>query len=175
MDLSEQILHAESGAEARRLADHIASDPERFEVLMQNLLHGEWRLSQRASWIVGMCADADRQLVAPYLEAMLRRLDAPHHEAVRRNVIRIFQDIDPPESLLGELVDRCFRYLADPQQPAAVRVFAISVLYRASLREPDLQNELRLLIESHLPHASAGFRSRGKKILARMDKSYSKK
>lgn len=170
MDLRKQVLNADSKVEARAIVDSIGTNQAHFDALMQLFLYDEWRLGQRASWIVGMCAEAHPSLIMPHIEAMITKLRAPHHDAVRRNIVRTFQFIDLPEEWLGEVVDLCFQYLANPQEPIAVRVFSMTVLYQASLREPDLQYELCLIIEQHLPESSAGFRSRGRKILAQLKK-----
>ena len=71
-------------------------------------------------------------------------------------------------STTGEAADICFGYLVDHKETIAVRVFAMTVLGNICRREPDLGIELRLVIEEELPYASAGFKSRAKKILAEL-------
>ena len=87
------------------------------------------------------------------------------HVAVRRNVIRILQRIDIPEKLVGEVATVCFDYLASPDEPIAVRVFSMTVLANIARKEPDLKNELRLLIELQLLYGSTGFRSRARQVM----------
>jgi hypothetical protein len=55
--------------------------------------------------------------------------------------------------------------LDDADQPAAVRAFAMTVATRIAKSEPDLMNELRLIVSKHLPHATAAFRVRAREIL----------
>jgi hypothetical protein len=93
---------------------------------------------------------------------MLDKQDA--HVAVKRNIMRLLQDIEIPKQLYGTLTDKCFT-LMDPKETIAVRVFSMSVLASIAKQEPDLKRELRIVIEDQLPYASAGFLSRAKKVL----------
>ena len=46
----------------------------------------------------------------------------------------------------------------------------MQVLYNVCQKEPDLANELKIVIEEFLPHGTAGFKSRGGKILKKLNK-----
>ena len=75
------------------------------------------------------------------------------------------QDVDVPENLIGEVVDICFGLMESNNTPIAVKVFSMTVLANISIKEPDLKNELALIIEDQMPYGSVGFRNRGAKIL----------
>jgi hypothetical protein len=97
---------------------------------------------------------------------MIRRMQEPGvHYAVKRNVVRILQFIEIPHTLIGEVTKICFDYLASPNEPIAVRVFSMTVLANVAQKEPDLKNELRLVIEQQLVYGSMGFCSRAKKVM----------
>jgi hypothetical protein len=51
------------------------------------------------------------------------------------------------------------------KQPIAVRVFSMTVLCNLAGKLPELKNELIPLIEDQMPYGSAGFISRGRKVL----------
>ncbi|MBC8173897.1 MAG: hypothetical protein H7X71_08330, partial [Chitinophagales bacterium] len=78
---------------------------------------------------------------------------------------RILQNIEIPKSLLGMAATICFELLADINEPVAIRCFSMTVLANISEKEPDIKNELRLLIEEQLPFGTAGFKSRARKVL----------
>jgi hypothetical protein len=63
------------------------------------------------------------------------------------------------------LANICFGYLSDPKEPIAVRVFSMTVLANMAKENPELKNEIIPIIEDQLPFGSAGFRSRGTKVL----------
>ena len=170
MNIKEEILKEHSKTQTLKIAYFIGDNKTRFATLMQLFLYDDLRISQRSSWVVGHCAAQHPELILPYLEKMIDNLENDVHSAVKRNTVRIMQDIELPEKLLGKTVDICFRLLDDPQEAIAVRVFSMQVLYNICLREPDLKEELRIIIEDHLDFGSAGFISRGKKILKALQK-----
>ena len=91
-------------------------------------------------------------------------------DAVKRNSIRFMQQIELPEKHHGEIMDMCFNYLESPKESLAVKVFSMSVLGNLTKYYPEIKTELKLIIEDQLPHQSAGFKSRAKKILKDLSK-----
>jgi hypothetical protein len=49
-----------------------------------------------------------------------------------------------------------------------VKVFGMTVLANLCEKLPELKNELRIIIEDQMPYGSAGFKSRGSKILKKL-------
>lgn len=160
-----EVMKTDSKKAVSSLVDTIGDDKELFAQLMDFFLQGDLRLSQRASWVVGHCADKHPQLMAPYLDAMIDALESPLHDAAKRNIVRIFQGQDFSEDLIGRVYDRCFRFLASMQEPIAVRVFSMTVLANICKKYPDLAMEVIPVIEAHMPMGSAGFKSRGRRTL----------
>lgn len=172
MDIREEILKEHSKEKALEIMQYIGNDPERIAEMMELFLHDEnYRVNQRIAWVVGHVAERYPSMFIPYLPAMIKNLDHPSHDAGIRNTVRIWQDIDIPEPLMGEIADRCFTYLTSPQAPIAVRVFSMTVLFNITKTWPELGHELVQIIEEHLPYGSAGFKSRGKKIIAAIRKT----
>ncbi|MCC6461499.1 MAG: hypothetical protein IT260_13585 [Saprospiraceae bacterium] len=164
--LTEQLLLEHSKAQTLRLAHWVGADPDRLAALLDIALGPNYRLNQRSAWVLMYVGQYHPQLLEPWLPRMVAKAGEPGvHDAVKRNVVRILEDVDIPEALLGDLADLCFRFLADPQEAVAIRAFSMTVLDKICEQVPELRPELRLLIEEHLPHASAAFRSRGRKIL----------
>lgn len=166
MNLADEILREHSRAQASRIAAWVGNDRGRFRRLMALFLKGDYRITQRAAWPVGLCAERHPALIRPWLRRMVERMQEPGtHDAVRRNVVRILQFTDIPQSLVGPLANICFTYLSSADQPIAVKVFSMTVLGRIAAKEPDLVRELRLVIEQQLPYGSAGFRARARMVL----------
>jgi len=101
---------------------------------------------------------------------MVRNLDHAPHDAVVRNTVRIFQDIDIPENLSGILYEKCFSYIEDIKSTIAVKCFSMSILAKIASQYPELSHELVAVIEEQLPYSSAGFKSRAKRILPKLKK-----
>ena len=77
MDLEKEILREHSKHQAVRIAKWIGSDKRRFGELMDLFLKGEYRVTQRAAWIVKHCGDEHAGLVYPYLNEMIDRMLEP--------------------------------------------------------------------------------------------------
>ena len=166
MDLESEILKEHSKQHSVKIANWIGADAKRFAQLMQLFLSAEYRVVQRSAWIVSLCAEKHPSLIQPWLSKMVRRAgEKDVHDAVRRNVVRVLQFVEIPRKLQGPVVNLCFNFLQSIAAPVAVKVFSMTVLANIARFEPDLKHEVKLAVEQMLPYGSAGFRSRGTKIL----------
>ncbi|MEM1122482.1 MAG: hypothetical protein AAGJ18_18700, partial [Bacteroidota bacterium] len=166
MDLKAAILKEHSKPQALLIRDYIGDNQALFDVLMTHFFSNEYRVTQRAAWIMTHCVDKYPFLINPHLEKLVQNLQAEKiHDAVKRNTLRLLAAVDLTEELMGHLVDIGFKFLLDPKEPATIRIFSMQVLYNICLKEPELADELRIVIEEIMPQGTAGFRSRGKKIL----------
>lgn len=171
MDLEKEILKEHSKNQTLKIVRYIGNNPDRFSSLVHLFLNGSHIVTQRASWIVGYCVDAHPYLIEPHLNSVIKNLQKPVHDAVKRNTLRILRNIEIPKKLYGILTDLCFKFLTSHKEPVAVKVFSMAVLYRITEKEPDLKNELKVIIEDQMPFSSPAFLSRGKKILVLLNKN----
>lgn len=166
MDIRQALMTEHSKQQTMAIVEYIGEDPKRFAELMKVFFAGDYRLTQRAAWPMNYCAELHPKLILPYLPKLLDCLEREDmHDAVRRNVVRLLQYIEIPKRLTGKVYSHCIDLLDDADQPAAVRAFAMTVATRIAKSEPDLINELRLIVSKHLPHATAAFRARAKQVL----------
>ncbi len=170
MDLHTGILKEHSKQNTLRIADWVGDNPERVRALVRLFLEGEYRVAQRAAWILNTVAERHPVVIAPHLELMIARIqEAGVPVAAKRNVIRMLQFIDIPEPIHGSVMQICFDWLADPAETVAVRCFSMTVLARLARTYPEIRQELRLIIEDELSRTpTAGFRARARKILPEM-------
>ena len=168
VNLEQEILKEHSKQNVVRLANWVGADKKRFKELMELFLKGEYRVTQRSAWIVRHCTEQHPKLIEPYLTDMLKRMMEPGvHDAVKRNVVGILQDIDIPRKLWGKIAVMCFDFL-ESNEPIAVRVFSMTVLANIAQHEPDLKKELRLIIEQRMPWEGGAFQSRAKRTLKQL-------
>ncbi|NNE25589.1 MAG: hypothetical protein HKN09_01985 [Saprospiraceae bacterium] len=160
----------QSKAKTLKIVEFIGDDPIKFEALMYYFFHDEWRWNQWAAWPLGNIGKAHPALIKPYFKQFVECLKNPSHDAVARNILRILEDFNIPEDYTGPLFDLAFNYLLDTKKPIALRVFSMSVLFNIAKPYPELLAELKVAIEAFLPHGSAGFKSRGKKIIGKINK-----
>lgn len=166
MDLRKFLREEHSQQQYSRAADFVGNDPKRFAELVDIFLAGPYRITQRASWPISVCVEREPKLIKPHLTRIIKELERTNvHDAVRRNIVRLLQFVTIPKAAQGRTIDNCFALLKDHKQPIAVRVFSMTVLANLAREIPELKNELIPYIEDELPFGSAGFISRGKKIL----------
>ena len=166
MDIREALLTEHSKRQTMRIVRYIDGDPDKFAELMKLFLGDTYRLSQRAAWAVNYCAEHHPELVKPYFNKLVERLERDNvHVAVRRNVARMLQFIEIPKRLEGRVYDACYNLLDDAKQPVAVRVFALTVAASIARNEPALLDELRLVAAKYPSLMTAGFRCRTHRLL----------
>ena len=170
MNLRAAILLEHSKTQSLKIAAWIGGDAGRFAGLIALFLTDEYRVVQRAAWIVSIIAEKHPELIQPHIGVMVRRMQmAGLPSAVKRNVLRILQNIPLPEALHGEVMSACFDFLADPREPIAIRAFSMSVLGELAKQYPDIKSELKLVIEDGLEQEpSAGYKARARKVLGKL-------
>ena len=165
MNIKDLLLEEHSKAQALKITDYVGDSQERFDELMVSFFDDEWFLNQRAAYPLTFIAEKYPQLFEKHLEPAIYQLRQPKHNAVKRNTLRILTTYKIPEHLRGTVVDICFDFLASHQEPVAVKMFSMVILFEEGKKEPDLLQELKILIEDQMERSTAGFTSRGRKIL----------
>jgi len=152
------------------IIEFIGDDAQKLDALAKHFLGNEYKLAQRAAMPFGNIARINSKCIEPYLkEASLKINSSNVHDAIIRNVTRILAEIEIPEDIEGITLDLCFQQLENPKSAIAIKVFAMTAIFNLSAKYPEIKPELKLLIEMQLPNGSAGFISRGKKILKKLD------
>jgi hypothetical protein len=172
MDIRTQLLKEHSKANTRLVADWIGQDPQRVAHLVDLFINDEYRVVQRASWVVSEIGCKYPSLLEPYYAQIIATMQKPVHPGVLRNGLKFFAEtqVKLPEEEEGLLVQLCFEVLLAPQQAIAVQVHAMQYIANLLPVYPDLAIELKEIIEMNFENGSAGFRSRGRKILKQIAK-----
>src|ERR1051326_2597824 len=170
MNIREALLAEHSKRQTLRIASYIGSDSKRFAKLMEDFLSNEYRVTQRAAWVLTWVAKENTQLLKPWMAKMIRNLRTPGiHDSVKRNTLRVLCDMDISEKLQGKLADACFDFIHAGDEPIAVKVFAMTILTRLCERHPAMAPEVRIEISELMRWGSAAIRARGKKLLAQLE------
>lgn len=143
----------------------VGDNPERIKELVNILCQPDQHIAQRAAWVVGDLASLNPGLFHPHFSKLVPLLRKNVHDAVRRNVLRVFMAAPCPKRWQGRVAEACFALLEDANQPVAVRVFAMDSIGMICNDFPELKSELREVILRHWEFASAAFRKRGGKYL----------
>ncbi len=170
MNIEKQLAAEHSKKNTLLIVDYIGDDLILFKELIDVFVKGDIRLTQRGAWPLSLITESYPALVKPHIGFLVQLLDKPLHVAVKRNVLRLFQTVDIPKKEMGTLADKCFGYLNNRSEPIAVKAFAMTVLYKICLKEPDLKNELIPILEDMLPFSTSGILSRLNKTLKQLKK-----
>ncbi len=166
MDIRTSLVNKYSKANTMQIVAYIDNDQARFDELIEVLLGGDKELEKRAAWVLGHSAKHCPKLADKHFQTFIDKLKEPDvGDATKRNILRVWEFLDIPEEHIGEIADICFDFLMSMKEPIAIKVFSMTVLYNITQKIPELKNELRLLIEDQMPYGSAGFKSRGRRIL----------
>ncbi len=166
MNLRQTILNDHSKATCDKIVKWIGDDQQRFDELFRLFITDEYRVVQRAAWPLSYAVKANPGFIGKHFPRFLKNLNQPNlHDSVKRNSIRLLQNVVIPEKFHGEVMNICFDYIIDPKEKPAIKAFSLTVLQHLSRQYPEIKNELKLIIESQWENESAAFKSRAKKIL----------
>lgn len=170
MNLREAILEEHSKAQTKKIVDWIGADTGKIKSLMHLFMNDEYSVVQRSAWMVSEVAKEQPEIFQQYLPQLIEKLeDKSAHNAVKRNILRIFDTVELPESLHGPVMQHCFDALENPNETLAARAFSIGILTKLMKIYPEIKNEFKILLEDYLQHESApSFKSRANKALKQM-------
>lgn len=165
------ILNEHSKSQAILIKDYVGNNPARFDALIAHLIENEKVVAQRAAFSVMHILDTYPQLGFPYLTKLVEHLQIDSHPAVKRCIVRYFaeHEMQFSEEDSSLLIDVCFTFLNTHDTPVALKVYAMTVLFKFYLIYPELKGELTSSIESQLEYTEGGFLSRGRKLLKAID------
>lgn len=153
----------------RQVVDYCVLSEDNFEELMQLFFDEDLRVCHYSSNPILAVLKRKPNWLYPYFSKMMDGLYVAKHDSYIRNTLRIWQFHEIPEEQKGEVYEVCFNYLNDPKQAVAIRVFSMTILGNIAEHYPELILELIELIKLYYPQGSAGYKSRAKKVLAKLN------
>ncbi len=165
-NLKEEILKEHSKAQCTKIVNWVWASQQSFDELFCLFLHDEYRVVQRAAWPVSYAVIAHPEFIKKHWSSLIKNLSKPNlHNAVKRNSIRLLQDIPIPKKYQGQIMDICFKYLESPTEAVAVKAFSLTVLSNLAKQYPEILPEIKIIIEEQMPHQTAAFKARAKVFL----------
>ncbi len=128
MIIKEELLQEHSKSQTNKIADYIGNNKNRFKELMTLFLGKNELLNQRSAWVVSTVFKTQPQLISPYLKPIIKNMHHPVHDAVKRNTLKILQNLAIPSDLQGEVCQICFPLLQSHNTAIAIKVFAMTVI-----------------------------------------------
>ena len=167
-ELKKIINSSQGRAHTDNLVNLLKTHREWHNELIDIYLSDEEPYSRRIVWAIDLYTTEEPEIIIPHLETIIDLLPRFTHDALRRHSLHMLSQSELPASRLGSLISICFDWLLSAGHPAAVKVYCIEVLYRISLMEPGIREELKDCIELRLNEETPGFKNRGMKILKKL-------
>lgn len=159
--LSPRLMH-----HAQMMSAWVGNSSKRFDALASLVYGDDPVLAQKAAWPMTYISGAHPEWIQKHLPALLAATKKPGvHTAIVRSVVRSLQFVSIPQSLHGEVMDSCFRYIEDINEKPAVKAFALTVLHHLSKQYPDILPEIREIVASRMDLETPAFRVRARVFL----------
>src|SRR5205809_4246228 len=129
MTLREQILKEHSKNNCNAIVKWIGDSQSRFDELFNLFLHDEYRVVQRAAWPLSNAVIVHPEFIQKHFSKLLVNLEKPDlHNAVKRNTVRLLQDVPIPTKFQGRVMNLCFDYIISLDEAVAVKAFSFVIL-----------------------------------------------
>ena len=169
-NLSDLIMAEHSRQQADFIADIVLSKPSYLDELLNIVFRNQEPISRRASWPLRIISERDKNILEPYISTIIKRLPEIDNVAIQRAFLAILVNVNIPEENYVELLQFTFDILINPGSQVASLIYSTDIFYKISLNEPDLLNELKLILEQLLPFGSAGVKSKCRKTIKKIDR-----
>ena len=168
----EEILVDSSRIIADMAVELVGNDPEKFNAAFELTAAQKPKYSMRAGRVVDLVSRRYPELIKPYLCRIISELPRVTNESVKRCFLKIIVDnpYNKQDDNLAVLMNCCFDWLADGKQSIATRAYSMMILYNISSLEPEIKNELLMVIEAQMPTASTGLKSIGRRLMKNLRK-----
>ncbi|MDP4281633.1 MAG: hypothetical protein Q8867_05725 [Bacteroidota bacterium] len=170
-DSVENLLFNET---SRRNTDLVAGliyeKPDLFNDIARIMLKNEEPFSRRAAWVMDTVSEQNPSLLEPWIPAIVDMLEKFSHDGMKRHSLRMLSRSEFPVASMVKIMNLCFDWLISPSESVAVKVYCMDLLYRISLSESGIREELRDSIEWRISEETPGFRNHGMKILKKLSK-----
>jgi hypothetical protein len=171
MKLRETILAEHSRSQADKIIEWVGNSQQRFDELFGLFLRDEDLVKQRAAWPLSHIAISHPELIVKHFGKLIKNLQKKElHDAVKRNTMKILDNIEIPKPYHGQVMNTCFEYVQSPREAAAIKAFSLGILEKLLPLYPDISQELKLIIEEQMDQEKPAFRSRAKKILKKLSR-----
>lgn len=176
MNIRVELEKDHSRPQALKIAKYACLSITNFQELIACFMDPDNRIAQKAAWSVSWAAKSKNEFVLPYIKDLIAQIIIPNNaDAIVRNSLRVLELVTIPEVYHGELMNACFAFVENPTTAIAIKAFSLTILFNLSKTYPEIQDELKCIIEEQWDHETPAFKSRGKKILVQINKSRKKK
>jgi hypothetical protein len=169
-DALESLLGDSSRITMDQNAALVVKNPLMIRDLLDLVYLQKDKFSPRAARVIYFTSKLSPGLLDPYIVEIIAFLPQVKNSSIKMNLCNLLwqRDLQDFEEHLGVLVELCFKWLSNPSETVANKVYCMEILYKISLFIPELKDELALTIEDQVVKGSTGVKCRGREVLRRM-------
>lgn len=130
------------------LVQDICNQPESLKDMYQLISDGKTVVSWRAIWVCEKVSELHPGWFVPFYNDILQHLLVCGHDGSKRLLLSILYNIPVPASLPVDLLNFCLDHMLSPQESIGVQALSIRMAYQLCKGEPELLQELRLILEN---------------------------
>jgi hypothetical protein len=133
----------------------VLADPRILAILLRLIGEEDQRLAWRCSWIIDHVSVNSPHLLADKLQLLIIPFLSSRNSSLLRHLSRILCQYTLPESYLGSIINRSYDLITS-DEPVAVRVNTLQLLFNLTRNFPELKGELIAVLERLLEEQSSG-------------------
>ena len=168
--IEEFLLNSLSKVSTMQAAKAWMDNKEIYGILWKIINENKKFVSWRAAWLFEHMAFEKPNKSISFLDDIINSLPYFKYNGQKRHMLKVIQLYEFSEEQKGKLLNICFGFLMSKNEPVAVKMHSINILYKISLSLPDIKPELVSSIKYNLPDATSGFKNAAKKILVKIQK-----
>ncbi len=170
MELKERFLVRPSKQKVLELVEEISENSKMLKELVDCCFIHENKVDQMAAWTLGHYAQKDGDSCKKHLPRIVKLLEKNIHPGIKRDVLRIFEDLPIPKKIESYLYDQCLGFIIDTKIPIAVSAFGITVATKIAMAYPELKEELLYVLDSMEGYGSVAYTYRRAKSMKLLSK-----
>ena len=143
--------------------------------LMQGLQNCSANYLKNAGWALMHVAKKDISVIFPYRQICYEAVLQYQDERILRNLLFVANALfgistDEEKRAHFELYDRCIAIVTSELYAPGTRSNALSILEQFCKIEPELSQEIIIIINAIMDYASAGLKSKAQKVLKSLNR-----
>lgn len=157
-DLIKLLSVDSSRAIADMVKEKVGNNPVSFDKLLDISLTTKPPICWRAARVIDLCSQIHNELFIPYVELIVNKLIKFDNSSMKRIYLHVLLSYTAfiKSEQVAQLINVCFNWLNSEQEAIAVRVYSMYLLSKIAEKEPDIQNELLLILEDKMPYFTSG-------------------
>ncbi|MCX6272982.1 MAG: hypothetical protein NTU44_17560 [Bacteroidetes bacterium] len=150
----------------------INREEKRFRAVLSLCFKQPYPIAMRAARVIQMFCEQYPEFIYPYLEEVVIRSLNSKVDGVVRSFLKIFAECIDLNRLNdpGFLLDYSFKQMMDPKVKPAIRVYAMTIIEKLSVNEPDILPEFIEVLEFISDDENPSVRSRLSRLLKKVRK-----